>query len=53
MVAGAHPYKEHCAICHGMRLSGMPGFAGILSNEQRWQLAMLVAHADKLPPAVT
>lgn len=94
MVAGAHLYKQHCAICHstpgqprtdiskgefpqpprlfeqgqmvtndpegvshwkvthGIRLSGMPGFGGTLSNTERWQLAMLVAHADKLSPAV-
>ena len=39
-------------ITHGIRLSGMPGFASALSDEQRWQLAMLLTHADKLPPAV-
>lgn len=38
-------------VTHGIRLSGMPGFAGTLSDTQRWQLTMLVAHADKLPPA--
>jgi mono/diheme cytochrome c family protein len=37
---------------HGIRLSGMPGFASTLSDEQRWQVTMLLAHADKLPPAV-
>ena len=39
-------------VTHGIRLSGMPGFATTLSDEQRWQVAMLLAHADKLPPAV-
>lgn len=38
-------------ITHGIRLSGMPGFASALTDEQRWQLAMLLTHADKLPPA--
>lgn len=40
-------------VTHGIRLSGMPGFDDVLTDEQRWQLAMLVAHADKLTPAVT
>ncbi|MGC1678487.1 MAG: hypothetical protein WA740_13245 [Candidatus Binataceae bacterium] len=39
-------------ITNGIRLSGMPGFVSVLSEEQRWQLAMLLAHADKIPPSV-
>ena len=35
-------------VTHGIRLSGMPGFAGTLSDTERWQLTLLVAHADKL-----
>ncbi len=38
-------------VTHGIRLSGMPGFAGTLSDAARWQVTSLVAHADKLPPA--
>ncbi len=34
---------------HGIRLSGMPGFQNSLSDTQRWQVTMLLAHADKLP----
>jgi thiosulfate dehydrogenase len=34
-------------VTHGIRLSGMPGFGGTLSDTQRWQVTMLVAHADK------
>lgn len=37
---------------HGIRLSGMPGFGNTLSDTKRWQVTMLVAHADKLSPAV-
>lgn len=37
---------------HGIRLSGMPGFGATLSDTQRWQVTMLVAHADQLSPAV-
>jgi mono/diheme cytochrome c family protein len=39
-------------LTHGIRLSGMPAFAGTLLDTQRWQVTMLVAHADKLTPAV-
>jgi mono/diheme cytochrome c family protein len=39
-------------VTHGIRLTGMPGFGGALSNTQRWQVTMLVARADKLLPVV-
>ena len=39
-------------VTHGIRLSGMPAFEKTLSDTQRWQITMLVAHADKLSPAV-
>ena len=39
-------------VSHGIRLSGMPGFANTLSDDQRWQVAMLLKNADKLPPPV-
>lgn len=42
----------HWKVTHGIRLSGMPGFEKTLSDTKRWQVAMLVAHADKLSPAV-
>ena len=41
----------HWKVSHGIRLTGMPGFANTLSDTERWQVTMLVAHADKLPPA--
>jgi mono/diheme cytochrome c family protein len=37
---------------NGIRLSGMPGFGKTLPDTDRWQLTMLVTHADKLSPAV-
>ncbi len=39
-------------VTHGIRLSGMPGFANILSEQQRWQVTMLLSQADKLSPAI-
>ena len=38
-------------LTNGIRLSGMPAFVNTLSDTQRWQITMLVSHADKLPPA--
>lgn len=37
---------------HGIRLSGMPGFDGLLTNEQLWNVSLLLANADSLPPNV-
>ena len=40
-------------VSHGIRLSGMPGFADTLSDTQKWQVSMMLAHADKLPAETT
>ena len=37
---------------NGIRLSGMPGFHGSLSDEQLWQVSVMLANADKLPAPV-
>ncbi|HUY26079.1 MAG TPA: cytochrome c [Candidatus Binataceae bacterium] len=39
-------------VTHGIRLSGMPGFKDTLTDTERWQLTMLVKHADALSPPV-
>ncbi len=39
-------------VTNGIRLSGMPGFTNALSDTERWQVTMLLAHADKLPASV-
>ncbi len=36
---------------NGIRLTGMPGFGLSLSEQQLWQVSLLLAHADKLPPS--
>lgn len=36
---------------NGIRLSGMPGFQNALSDDQLWQVSLVLAGADKLPPA--
>jgi thiosulfate dehydrogenase len=35
---------------NGIRLTGMPGFGKSLSTTQLWQVSLLLANADKLPP---
>ncbi|HLJ45319.1 MAG TPA: c-type cytochrome [Bryobacteraceae bacterium] len=52
MVADDPEGVTYWKVSHGIRLSGMPGFADTLSDQERWQVTMLLAHADKLSPAV-
>jgi len=39
-------------IKNGIRMTAMPSFQGVLPDEQMWQIAALLARADKLPPDV-
>ncbi len=39
-------------IQHGVRLSGMPGWRQVLSDQQIWQLTTFLSHMDKLPPQI-
>jgi thiosulfate dehydrogenase len=43
------PQESYWKIVHGIRLTGMPSFKGVLNDTQIWQLALLVANADKVP----
>jgi thiosulfate dehydrogenase len=45
------PGESYWKIFNGLRLTGMPGFSKSLSETQMWQLALLLANADKLPPS--
>lgn len=38
-------------VANGIRLTGMPGFGGSLSNDQMWQVSLL-SNANKLPATV-
>jgi thiosulfate dehydrogenase len=38
-------------IQHGIRWTGMPSWAGTLTDQQIWTLALFLKHMDKLPPA--
>ena len=39
-------------VKNGIRLTGMPGFAESLSDTELWQVSLLLAGSDKLPPSV-
>jgi mono/diheme cytochrome c family protein len=38
-------------VKNGIRMTGMPGFGEMLSDNEMWQVSEMLAHADKLPPA--
>jgi mono/diheme cytochrome c family protein len=46
------PGVTYWKAANGIRLSGMPGFKGSLSDTELWQVSLLLANADKLSPAV-
>lgn len=48
-VTDDEPGESYWKIANGIRLTGMPGFSKSLSQTQIWQIAILLAHADKLP----
>ena len=46
--------ETYWKVANGIRLSGMPAYAGAMSKTEMWQVSLLLAHADKLPdPART
>jgi mono/diheme cytochrome c family protein len=38
-------------VTNGIRMTGMPAFDKILDEKHRWQVTMLLVHADNLTPA--
>src|ERR1022692_2114353 len=48
-VTDDEPGESYWKIFNGIRLTGMPGFSKSLSETQMWQVAILLANADKLP----
>jgi thiosulfate dehydrogenase len=44
--------ETYWKVANGIRLTGMPGFSGSLTEEQMWQVSQLLATADKLPQSV-
>lgn len=42
------PGDTYWLATNGIRLTGMPGYRGSLTEEQLWQVSLLLANADKL-----
>lgn len=51
-VSDDEPAETYWKVANGIRLSGMPAFRKILDDKAQWQVTLLLANADKLPPAV-
>ena len=45
-------WETRWKVENGIRLTGMPGFRGRLTDKQLWQVSQLLANADKISPAV-
>ena len=35
---------------HGVRMTGMPSWDGIMSDDEMWKVIAFIKHSDKLPP---
>jgi thiosulfate dehydrogenase len=46
------PQESYWRATNGVRLTGMPSFEKALTDTQRWQVALLVNHANNLPDSV-
>ena len=51
-VTDDEPGETYWKILNGIRLTGMPSFSSSLNETQMWQIALLLANADKLPDSV-
>jgi len=51
-VTDDEPGETYWKVDNGIRMTGMPGFGKALSSIQMWQVSLLLANADKLPPSV-
>ena len=43
--------ESYWKVAGGIRMTGMPGYEKTLSTTQLWQVSLLLANADKLPPS--
>ena len=44
--------RTHWVVANGIRMTGMPAFQNLYSDEELWDVSQLLAHAGDLPPAV-
>jgi thiosulfate dehydrogenase len=51
-VTDDEPWETYWKVENGIRMTGMPGFKGQLTETQIWQVTMLVKNADKITEPV-
>ena len=51
MVTDDPPGETFWKVKNGIRLSGMPSFGDSLTDRQIWQVSLMLAAADRLPPS--
>ncbi|HTS35293.1 MAG TPA: cytochrome c [Candidatus Solibacter sp.] len=51
-VTDDEPGETYWKVSGGIRMTGMPAFDKTLSTSEMWQVSLLCANADKLPPTV-
>src|SRR5271156_1943935 len=49
-VSDDEPGETYWKVANGIRLSGMPAYAHVLSDTQMWQVSLLLKNADKELP---
>jgi thiosulfate dehydrogenase len=52
MITDDPPGVTYWKVRNGIRLTGMPSFEKALTDQQMWQVSLLLREADKLPPEV-
>jgi thiosulfate dehydrogenase len=51
-VTDDEPWETYWKVENGIRMTGMPGFKGRLTESEIWQVTQLVKNADKIMPTV-
>jgi mono/diheme cytochrome c family protein len=51
-VTDDEPWETYWKVENGIRMSGMPGFKGRLTEPQIWQVTVMLKNGDKLSPAI-
>jgi len=51
-VTDDEPWESYWKVENGIRMTGMPGFKGQLTETQIWQVSVLVKNADKISDPV-
>ena len=51
-VTDDEPWETYWKVESGIRMSGMPGFKGRLTEAEIWEVTLLVKNADRITPAV-